>query len=618
MNSQLQPGGRIVRIGGASGFWGDTSEGTRQLIHHGGLEYLVLDYLAEVTMSILARLKEKNAELGYATDFVTQVIRPYGAELANRQIKVVVNAGGLNPISCMNAVQQELVRQGVTLRVAAVTGDDLSANADAWRGAGVTEMFSEKPLADSLLTANAYLGAFPIAKALAEGADIVITGRCADSALVLGPLIHEFGWSPEDYEELAGGSLAGHILECGTQCTGGFASDWRAFSATWAEIGFPIAECRDNGSFVVTKPTGTGGGVTVGSVTEQVTYETGDPRSYLLPDVVCDWSHVSVTQVAPDRVEVSGARGRSPTATYKVSATYQDGYRCTATLLIRGRQAAEKARGVANAILQRTRSIFLREEIGDYEEVSIEVIGAEDAYGAHARTTHTREVLLKVGVRHATQNALDIFAREIFPVATSTVQGVAGVSGGRPKVQPVVRLFSFLWPKQSTHVQVLVDDRTVEVKCYVPSVEKYSAPLEEVAVISVACRDEERIKLPLSTLAYARSGDKGDISNIAVIARRPEYLSVIREQLTTEAVRAHFSHLVKGQVTRFDWPGLHALNFLLYEALGGGGTASLRYDPQGKAHAEILLDLEVDVPKHWISHEEFESLETSTNSGSRP
>lgn len=586
---------KVVSIGGASGFWGDSAEGARQLIHYGKLDYLILDYLAEVTMSILARLKAKNADQGYAPDFVSHLIGPYATQIAQHGIKVVVNAGGLNPLGCATAVRNELERQGIQLRVAAVVGDDLMEQALSHRSS-IHEIGTGSPLPERIHTANAYLGALPIARALGEGAQIVITGRCADSALVLGPLMHEFGWCSTDFDQLASGSLAGHLIECGAQCTGGFASDWEEFSSSWARIGFPIVECHADGSFEVTKPPGTGGGVTVGSVSEQITYETGDPTRYVLPDVVCDWSRISVSELAPDRVQVKGARGTPPTASYKVSATYQDGYRCLATLLVRGRQAVDKAKSVSNAILERTRLIFAREGLSDYEEVSVELIGAEDAYGAHARTRQTREVLLKLAVRHAQQEALEHFSREVFPVATSTVQGIAGVAGGRPKVQPVVRLFSFLWPKYEIDICVRIGDQEFGVDCAPSEISQDPSCIEPASETIAGAVKHGGTTCLLSKIAYARSGDKGDISNIAVFARKPEYLPLIREQLTSQAVRRYLSHLVQGRVERFDWPGLSAVNFLLHEALGGGGTASLRFDPQGKAHAEILLDFEIEVP----------------------
>lgn len=592
--------GRAIRIGCGSGFWGDTPEGARQLIERGELDYLVMDYLAEITMSILARMRLRQPDQGYATDFVSQLIVPHAKALAVQRIKLIVNAGGVNPAGCKAAVERALAAQGVQLRVAAVLGDDVMPQIDALRSAGTRELYSGAALPAELVSANAYLGAFPIAQALDQGADIVITGRCVDSAVALGPLIHAFGWTPAQFDLLAAGSLVGHVLECGPQCTGGFATDWQATQHSWADIGFPIAECRADGSFVVTKPAGTGGAVNVQTVSEQVTYETGDPRHYLLPDVVCDFSDVQVRQVGPDRVAVQGARGRPATPHYKVSATYVDGFRCMATMLVRGTDAAAKARAVAQAILARTRTLFGREGFADYSETSVELLGTEDAYGPHARpgAQATREVVLKLGVRHDQAKALDLFAREIFPTSTSTVQGLGGVFGGRPKVQPVVRLYSFLLDKSRLPVQLDMDgqQRGVAIAVGAASQAPNAAPADDTWQAPAG----PRTTVPLLALAYARSGDKGDISNIAVLARRPAFVPLLRQSLTAERVRAHLAHLVQGQAERFEWPGLQGFNFLLHEALGGGGVASLRYDPQGKAHAQLLLDMPVEIPQAWV------------------
>ncbi|MES2536337.1 MAG: acyclic terpene utilization AtuA family protein [Pseudomonadota bacterium] len=595
---------KIVRIGCASGFWGDTPEGARQLIKGGQVDYLVFDYLAEITMSILARLRERDQEQGYATDFVTQVIKPYAADIAAQGLKIVVNAGGVNPLGCKAALEKEIAAQGLQLTVAAVVGDDVMTQLEALREGGVREMFNDTVLPKELISANAYLGAFPIAAALSAGADIVVTGRCVDSALVLGPLIHEFGWRPEQVDLLAAGSLAGHIIECGTQCTGGFLTDWEDMQAGWADMGFPIVECSADGSFIVTKPAGTGGGVTRQTIAEQITYETGDPRCYVLPDVICDFSAVRVEELEKDRVKVSGVCGRPPTQTYKVSATCPDGYRSMTTLLIRGMGAAPKAHALAKAIIHRTTALFERDKLGSYTETSVEVLGAEAGYGPHAsaHAQASREVMLKLGVRHANPKALAVFAREIFPMSTSTVQGIAGLFSGRPKVQPVVRLFSMLMDKAAVAVTVQVGSRLIEVDdSPVPVAAKTEhgagRPTSPPRMPATTGRTKT---VPLACLAYARSGDKGDMSNIAVLARRPEFLPLLREQLTSAKVREYFAYLMSGEVERFEWPGLDGFNFLLHDALGGGGVASLRFDPQGKAHAQIMLELPVDVPLEWM------------------
>ena len=591
---------KTVRIGGGAGFWGDSPEGPRQLVGSGEIDYLVLDYLAEVTMSIMSRMRTKDPASGYATDFVTHVVKPLARQAMERKIRIVTNAGGVNPLSCCDAIRAELREQGIALKVVAVMGDDILPLLGDLPPDSVREMGSGAPMPPKLATANSYLGAFPIAAALAMGADIVVTGRCADSALALGPLIHEFGWTHDDLDQLAGGSLAGHVIECGPQSTGGFFTDWRDVCDTWASIGFPIAQCRADGSFVLTKPQGTGGLVNIATVAEQIAYETGDPQNYILPDVICDMAQVKLTQLGPNQVEVSGIKGLAPTDTYKVSGTYADGYRSLATLLIRGQEAVPKARAIGAAILQRTRDMFQRVGLQDYLETSVELLGAEEAYGPQSRGEQSREVVLKVAVRHAQAGALDIFSREIYPASTGMTQGIAGVFGGRPKVQPMVRLFSFLIDKKMHTVTVHDAAQVQQVKLYhgVPPRASVQPPAEVTASQLPA---GPSVSVPLSAIAYGRSGDKGDISNIAVLARRKEFESVIAQQLTAKVVASYMAHLAKGEVQRFAWPGLMGFNFLLHEALGGGGVASLRYDPQGKSHAQILMDFPVSIPSQWVT-----------------
>ncbi|MEL6875939.1 MAG: acyclic terpene utilization AtuA family protein, partial [Pseudomonadota bacterium] len=319
---------KIVRIGGASGFWGESDMAVPQFLSAGksglALDYIVFDYLAEITMSIMARARAKDPELGYAVDFVTAVIKPHIAEIARQGVKLISNAGGTNPQACAEAVRAVIAEAGLDLTVAVVTGDDLTERAAEF--AERTEMFSGQsfPEAESIASINAYLGAFPIAEALNQGADIIITGRCVDSAVTLSACIHEFGWSRDDLDQLAGASLAGHILECGPQATGGNFTDWESVADSMDNAGYPVAEIVADGSFVATKPEGTGGVVNIGTIGEQMLYEIGDPQAYMLPDVVCDFSAVTLGQTGPDRVTVAGAKGYPAPDSYKTCATWSD------------------------------------------------------------------------------------------------------------------------------------------------------------------------------------------------------------------------------------------------------------------------------------------------------
>lgn len=589
-----------VRIGCGAGFWGDSPEGPKQIVRSGGIDYLVLDYLAEITMSILARMKAKSPTAGFATDFVTMVMKPLASEIEQKRIRVITNAGGVNPERCRAALEAVFRETGIKLKIAVVHGDDLSAEVERYRRRGVTEMFSGAPFPERLTSVNAYLGAFPIAAALDAGADIVLTGRCVDSALALGPLIHEFGWKETDFDRLSAGSLVGHVLECGVQATGGVTTDWRAVADRWDDMGFPIAECGADGCFEISKPAGTGGAVTPAIVAEQIAYEVGDPKAYILPDVVCDWSQLHLEQVGADRVRVSGATGLPPTAAYKVSATYPDGYRSSVTMMIAGHEAVAKAQAVGAAILRRSNRLMHEAGFDPFSEELVEVLGSEVSYGAQSRAADAREVILKIVVRHVSRDSLQIFAREIYPAATAMAQGLTGFAGGRPEPQPVIRLFSFLAEKADISVAVSLGDAMIAVASYLPT----GAPVsrEDIRPLAKpAAMSGPTSAVPLISMAFGRSGDKGDSANIAVFARKSEFLPVLRQQLTGDAVLSYFAHYVKGRVERFEWPGIGGFNFLLHEALSGGGIASLRHDPQGKAMAQVLMDFPIEVPSNWLS-----------------
>jgi hypothetical protein len=586
---------KTVRIGCAAGFWGDSSVGAPQLVRQGHIHYLVFDYLAELTMSILARAKQKDPALGYATDFPAIVMQSVLREVAAQGIRVISNAGGLNPAACAAAVARVAQAAGVRLSIAVVEGDDLMPQIDALRARGVRELWSGAALPARVISANAYLGAFPIAQALDRGAQVVITGRCVDSAVVLGALIHEFGWTATDYDRLAAGSLAGHLLECGAQATGGLHTDWEQVT-DWANIGYPIAECRPDGSFVVTKPEGTGGLVTPATVGEQMLYEVHDPGRYLLPDVVCDFTDVRMTQAGAQRVEVRGARGAPPTPDYKVAATYADGWRLSAQLTIIGIDAARKARRTGEAILERTRAIFKARDLPDYRRTRIEALGAESAYGPHSRTRNAREVVMRLVAEHEAREPLEILAREVAPAGTSWSPGTTGSGLGRQTPVPVVKLFSFLVPKGDVAVRIRVDGSEM---AWTPdgAATGGEGATDPRRYADFAPLTGARVELPLVKLAWARSGDKGNTENIGVLARHDDFVALIAQEVTPERVAEYFAYCVDGPVRRYDVPGIRAFNFVLENALDGGGIASMRADPLGKGFAQMLLDLPVAVPR---------------------
>ncbi|XP_053471653.1 uncharacterized protein lratb.1 [Ictalurus furcatus] len=592
-------GQNTVRVGCASGFWGDTATSVPQLIHGGKLDFLVFDYLSEITMSLLTAAKAKTPNMGYAPDFVLSAISPFIKDISQKGIRVVSNAGGVNPLACAAAIQEVVQKAGLSLKVAVVTGDDLMPQKDSLNMLKMADTHENKPLPKNIHSMNAYLGAVPIKRCLDLGADIVVTGRCVDSAVVLGPLMHSFGWDQSNFDLLAAGSLAGHLIECGAQATGGIFTDWHTVP-DWDNMGFPVIECSSDGSFTLSKPPRTGGLVSFGTVAEQLVYEIGDPRHYLLPDVTCDFSHVTITEipgVEGGAVRVGGAKGSPPSGDYKVCATYMDGFRATAVCPVVGPRAAQKARKTAESIIKRTRRMFRQLGLEDYSDVNVKVLGAEDTYGPHAVNTDLREVVLWMAVHHKQKKALEFFSREVAPAGTGMAPGLTGIVGGRPRVSPVLKPLFFLHPKADLKVDIHLNGELMETyretECSSP---KGSSCVQEQTLYIPTDLPSGPCSYRLEDLAYTRSGDKGDAANIGVIARHPLYFPYLKRFLTAEVVEKFFQHLIKKEdgdlpsVTRFELPGVCGLNFLIRNSLGGGGVASLRSDPQGKAYGQMLLD----------------------------
>ena len=590
----------MIRIGGATGYWGEADLALPQFLAEGDLDFIVFDYLAEITMSIMARAKAADPEKGYATDFVSAIVSPHLAAIAESGVKLISNAGGVNPEACGRTIRQLIEDAGLPLKVAVVTGDDLMPKLDQVLDSEPAEMFTGEPTParEAIASANAYLGAFPIAEALNQGADIVVTGRCVDSAVTLGACIHRFGWQRNDLDLLAAGSLAGHLIECGPQATGGNYTDWQEVADTLHEVGYPIAEIAADGAVVMTKPKGTGGCVTIGTVGEQLLYEIGDPAAYYLPDVICDFTQVALKQVEADRVGVTGARGRGVPAQYKTSMTWADGWRAGMIGFYVGARAAEKARIFADEAIQRARRKLSKMGAPDYVDVCVEVVGDESHWGEAARYVRSREVAVKVACRHADRRATDLLMRELAGVGLGAPAGFCAFAGTRPKSSPVIRLFSILADRDLVDIQIHTADQSQSFSDSVAATETSAdAGGEPIDIEALTDESAEQIEVPLERLAWARSGDKGDKANIGVMARKREYFPWIAAALTGPYVASRFAHFMASpEMDRYVLPGLPALNFVLHHALGGGGVASLRNDPQAKGYAQILLDTPVSIP----------------------
>ncbi len=445
----------VIRIANGQGFWGDWLEAPVRLVEQGPIDYLSLDYLAEITMSILQKQKRINPNLGYPRDFVSLMARI----LPKREnLRVIANAGGVNPQGCAEAVLAAARGAGVSgLRIAVVLGDDVSDRLDDLlaRGADLRDLDSGRPLReirDRVLSANAYLGAFPLVEALRTGAHVVITGRCTDTALALAPMIYEFDWNEQDWDRLAAGTVAGHIIECGAQTTGGNSQlDWQSIP-DMANIGYPIIEAHPDASFCVTKHAGTGGRVSSAVVKEQLLYELGDPRLYITPDCVADFTSIELRDAGPDRVEVCGIRGSPRTPFLKISISYSAGWKAIGTMVYSWPQALEKAQAADRIVRQRLAALGLR-----FEEIHTEFLGVNACHGPIAPPNpDPPEVQVRIGVRGQDREPVERFTREVIPLVLNGPPTATGFGEGRPPVHEVVAYASALIPREEITPRVEV------------------------------------------------------------------------------------------------------------------------------------------------------------------
>jgi hypothetical protein len=584
----------VVRIANASGYWGDDPDALARQVRGGGVDYVTLDFLAEITMVILQRQRARDAALGYAYDFVA-MLAPILPEVVERGVKIVANAGGVNVAACRDRIAEACRSRGVAPALGMVTGDDLMPRLDALLGAGVPlanldDGLPLRELRDRIVAANAYLGAWPVAEALGAGAEILVTGRTTDAALTLGPLVHELGWSWTDWDRLAAGTVAGHVLECGAQATGGNLTDWGKVAPL--DVGYPIADVQRDGTFVVRKHAGTGGRVSRATVTEQLLYEIGDPARYLTPDVSADFRGLHVEDAGADRVAVSGARGTPPPDSLKVTVVYRDGWRAVGFALLSGPDIRAKAERLAEMLWHRVGA--------EFADRRAEVVGYRSCWGAAAPDVEPNEGIFRAAVRDPDRKKVERFAHTLMGLALQAPPGL-GVFGGRPDVQEAYAYWPTLVPRElvAPRLEILRGDERVarDLSPEPPGVAGTTGAPAPLAAPPAPRASGRSTRVPLRRIAYARSGDKGDHANVGVAARSAAAFAFLRHALDARAVERHFSDLVRGGVERYELPGLGAFNFFLRHALGGGGTLSLRTDHQGKTLGQAILALELDVPE---------------------
>ncbi len=597
---------KAIRIGNAGGYWGDDPGALERQVLGGRLDYISMDFLAEITMSILQKQRQSDSEMGYAKDFLG-MLKAVLPKLMADGTTVITNAGGVNPQSCARAIAKLAAELGLSPRIAIVYGDDILPNIGELesKGCRFENMESGESFADvrsRIQAANIYFGAAPVVEALKWKPNIIVTGRVTDTGITIAPMIHEFGWKLNDWHKLASGIVAGHIIECGSQSTGGNFTDWEKVPS-FDNIGYPIVEVNEDGTFIVTKHQGSGGLVAVDTVREQLFYEMGHPEAYITPDVVADFSSIQLAQDGPDRVRVFGVKGFEPTPLYKVSMAYEDGFKSIGSIMISGPNARRKAEAFAK--------IFWKRCPGPFVETLTEYVGFNACHRSLIHQDEGNEILLRLGARAHDEKDLRLFGKMIPSLILSGPPGVA-VIGGVPKPAKVMSYWPALMPKDAVHPRIglyekgeLIEEKTVShtpVGHYVPTEAKAQvAATASKPIEAVVAEHKGPSLLPLSTICLARSGDKGDTANIGVMARSQAAYEFLDKYLTAQKVKDLFQELCVGKVTRYNLPNMQGFNFLLDQALGGGGTMTLRIDAQGKTFAQGLLAQRIAIPQNLLS-----------------
>lgn len=598
-----------IRIGNAGGYWGDDLSALKKQLVGGPLDYITMDFLAEITMSILQRQQKKNPELGYAVDFLNQLDECLPL-IVKKNVRVISNAGGINPIGMGRKIIELAKSKNLDIKVGVVYGDDIVNDLYELTAAG--ERFTNMEtggdffkVRSKISSANIYLGAEPVVKALDAGCQIIVTGRVTDTGLTLAPMIHEFGWAMDDWDKMASGIIAGHIIECGAQASGGNITDWEDIKS-FHNIGYPIIEMEKSGEFVVTKHKKTGGLVSEKTVKEQLVYEMGDPENYISPDGVARFDTVQLKADGKDRVRVFGIKGKPEPDNLKVSMSFEDGWKSNGSVLVCGPNVVEKASTISEIIWEKLKH--------KYEDTRTDVIGTGSIWPDSLQGCETNEVYLRFAVRDRDFNKVNDFGKALSTLILSGPAGMAVTAGGRPKPSLVVAYWPALMHRSRVKAKVLTIDTANDEDFH-----EISFPIRvqsQLALNGVTDRQSSVKKkkptgalksVKLRQICYARSGDKGDTCNIGVLARTPEVYDWLVDNITASKVKQFFTGITFGKVDRYELENIHALNFLLEETLGGGGTTSLMVDPQGKTLSQALLQMTVKVPSSLLKNKHIKS-----------
>lgn len=592
---------KTIKIGNAGGYWGDDPSALARQVKGGQLDYISMDFLAEITMSIMQKQRSVDPKLGYARDFLV-MLEDVLADVLKNKTKIITNAGGVNPVACAEAISALAKKLNLNPKIAIVYGDDILTSIEDLRAKGCDFQNMEdgrdfKTISGKVEAANVYFGAGPVVEALKWDPDIIVTGRVTDTGITLAAMIHEFGWNNHDWDKLAAGIVAGHIIECGCQSTGGNFTDWHLVPS-FDQMGYPIIEVNHDGTFVVTKHPNTGGLVSIDTVREQLFYEMGNPKAYITPDVVADFSSILLESDGRDRVKITGVKGFEPTPLYKVSMAYQDGFKVLGSICISGPDARRKSETFSR--------IFWNKVGRNFAATETEYFGWNACHRSLGLKEDGNEIILRVGARDHDQGKLRKFSKMVPALILSGPPGVC-VLGGAPKPAEVVSYWPALMPKAAVKPKIALFNNGIRDEKVVDSdvIGNFLAPeIQTQRAIQPSCDIATAMKTagadkvtPISKIALGRSGDKGDMANIGILARSPKAFAWLETWLTAQKVKDLFQEICQGSVVRYKLENMNGFNFLLDASLGGGGTLTLRTDAQGKTFAQALLRQLAPIPQ---------------------